>query len=130
MPHGSSSPSRTLRSLTARTLRLGAGRCGSEQLAEWAEVQVEVLGGEAEVLAQLGHALLEREEGLAEALDLLRCQVARIDAAQGLALHELAQELDNGEEELREPLLDALGVGVDAAGKRVVEPGRGGGRAR
>ena len=46
---------------------------------------------------------------------------AAVDAPQRLALHQLAQQLDDREHELREPALDVLRVGVDAARERVVE---------
>ena len=71
---------------------------------------------EPELLAQLGHPPVELHERAAQALDLLLGQRAGVDAPQRLALHQLAQQLDDREHELGEPLLDRLGVGVDARG--------------
>src|SRR6478672_441576 len=91
----------------------------SQQPAQRAEVQVQVLVLKAELLLELLHALLEQHEGAVEALDLLVGQPAGVDAAQRLTLHQLAQELDDRQHELGEALLDALGVCVDAARQRV-----------
>ena len=44
-----------------------------------------------------------------------------LDAAQRLTLHELAQKLDHGQNERRQPTLDVLGVGFDTVGQDVVE---------
>jgi hypothetical protein len=44
--------------------------------------------------------------------------------AQRLPLHELAQQLHDRQHELREPALDVLRVGVDAARQDVVESRR------
>ena len=68
------------------------------------------------------HALVELHERLPEALDLLLRQRAAVDPAQRLALHELAQELDDGQHELGQAALEVLGIGVDPARERVVEP--------
>src|SRR5947207_2480961 len=65
------------------------------------------------MVAQAGHGFLERHEGQAEPLDLLVGQVARVDPAQGLALHELAQQLHDREDQAGEAALDVLRVGVE-----------------
>src|SRR3954453_7933407 len=75
----------------------------------------EVLRLEAEVGPQLLQALLELHERLAEALNLIRAERPALDAPHRLALHQLAQQVDDGEHERREALLDLLRVGVDAA---------------
>src|SRR3954466_13491644 len=93
-----------------------------EQAAEWPEVEVEVVLGEPELVAQLRHPLVELHERAAEALDLLFGQAAGVDPAQRLALHQLAQELDDGQHELRQALLDRLRVGVDPAAERAPQP--------
>src|SRR5215213_3111217 len=90
----------------------------SEQVAERPEVEIEIALIESEVLGQLLHALLELHERLAETLDLLVVQVPRLHAAKRLAFHELPQQLDQGEHELREPALDVLGIGLDAPRQR------------
>ena len=64
---------------------------------------------EPELVPQLVHALLELHERAAEALDLVVGQAAAVDAPQRLALHQLAQQLDHREHELREAALDGSG---------------------
>src|SRR5262249_9382879 len=93
-----------------------------EEVPQRTEVEVEVLRLEAELGSELLHALVELHEGLAEPLDLLVGERAAVDAPQCLTLHELTQELDDRQHELREPALDALRVGVDAPRERVIEP--------
>src|SRR5688572_6690908 len=93
----------------------------SHQPAQWPEVQVEVLVLEAELLLELVHPLLEEHEGLTEALDLLRRERPTVDPPQGLALHELAQQLHERHHELGEALLEAVSVRVDAPAQRRVE---------
>src|SRR5690349_11005488 len=83
-----------------------------DQLSKWAEVEVQVLGLELEVLAELLHLLLEQHEGLSQPLDLIRGESAALDSPQRLALHQLADQLHQRQHELREPLLEALGIGV------------------
>src|SRR5689334_9771750 len=89
-----------------------------DQLSEWAEVDVQVLLLELEVLAELFHLLLEQHERLSEPLDLFRRERAPLDPAQSLTLHQLANQLDQGQHQLRETLLEALAVRVDASPAR------------
>lgn len=53
-------------------------------------------------LAKVGEAVMQGEKGGAEFFFLFVGQIAGIDAAQGLAFDELAQQLDDGEDELQE----------------------------
>src|ERR1051325_10875679 len=76
---------------------------------------------ELEMRLQLLHPRLEFRERVAEPLDLFVGQRSGLHAAQRLALHQLAEELDQRQDELRETLLDALGVGVDATRKRLLD---------
>src|SRR5579884_315123 len=85
-----------------------------QQLPERPQVDVEVLRLEAEVLAQLGHADLQGQERSADALDLLVGEVVGVEAAYGLALHELAQRLDQGQHQCHKRALHVLLVRVDA----------------
>src|SRR3954467_15266362 len=94
----------------------------SEQVAERPEVQVQVLRVKAELCAQLLHPLVQLHERPPQAFLLIRRKRSAVDAAQRLALHELAQQLDDREYELREPALELLGVGVHTPRQRVVEP--------
>src|SRR5204862_7129460 len=101
----------------APTLPVG----GSEQVPERAEVEVEVLRVEPELLAQLLHALVELHEGAAEPLDLVVGEAAAVDAAERLPLHELAEQLHDREHQLREAALQLLGIRVHAACEGAVE---------
>src|SRR3954468_1977472 len=83
-----------------------------EQFSEWAEVDVQVLLLELEVLAKLFHLLLEQHECLSEPLDLFGRQRLTLDPPQSLALHQLADQLDESQHELSETLLEALAVGI------------------
>src|SRR5215213_5329287 len=97
-------------------------RARSEQSAERPEVQVEVRILKAESLLQLIHSRLERHERASQPLDRGFVQATGLHAPERLPLHELSQKLDHREHELREPALDALGIGADPTRQRVVEP--------
>src|SRR5512135_1150692 len=77
-----------------------------QQIAERAEVEIEVSLLQPEVLGQLAHAAVELHEGLPQPLDLVVAEVAGLHAAQRLALHQLPQQLDQREDELGEALFD------------------------
>lgn len=66
--------------------------------------------------AKVGEAVMEGEEGGAEFFFLLVGEIAGIDAAQRLAFDELAQQLDDGEDELQEVFPDGVRVGCQAVG--------------
>src|SRR5690606_20107643 len=85
----------------------------SEEPAERSQVEVEVVVGEVERVLQLVHALLQRHQGPAEPFDLLVGEAARLDAPDRLALHQLAQQLDQREHELRQTARHVVTVGVD-----------------
>src|SRR3954468_8814909 len=91
----------------------------SKQLSERAQVQVELDVLEPERRLQLLHALRKPHEGLSEPLDLVIRERALLHPAKRLALHQLAQELDQRQDELGEAALDLFRVGVDTARKRV-----------
>jgi hypothetical protein len=78
----------------------------SEEAAKRAEIEVQILGLELKLGAQLLHALVEFHERCPEAFDLLSGQPAGVDAPQRLALHQLAQQLDDREHQLAEALRD------------------------
>src|SRR6478672_3097733 len=82
-----------------------------EQAAQWAEVDVEIV--DLEMFLQHAHLLLETHQGGAELLDLHAVEASPLDPAQGLFLHQLAQQLDDREDQLDEPLLDPRRIEVD-----------------
>src|SRR4051794_14650132 len=96
-------------STNERLGRLRAQR--SEQVPERPEVEVEVLVAQPEMLFQLVHPLCELHEGLAEPLDLVVVERAQLHPSQRLAFHQLAEELDQSEDELRKPSLDRFRIG-------------------
>src|SRR5919199_3002517 len=77
-----------------------------QEISQRPEVEVQVAVFQLEVRLQLLHPRLELHERLAHALDLLVGQRAVLHAPQGLALHQLPEELDERQDELRETLLD------------------------
>ena|SRR5215217_3860070 len=97
-----------------------ASPVGPEQVAERAEVDVEVVVGEPEELLELlelVHALLEAHKRLAEALALLLGEAAGVDAAHRLALHEQAKKLDHSEHQMGQPALEVSRVRVQSHGR-------------
>src|SRR5207248_961060 len=84
-----------------------------EQVAERSEAQVEILLFEAERPRRLFHAPLEPFERGTELLDLLVAERSRFHPGERLPLHELAQELDDGENELGEASLDIVWIRVE-----------------
>src|SRR4051812_20196698 len=85
-----------------------------EQPAEGAEIDVEVVDGEPEVVSQLVHLLLEKHQRRPEPFYFVIGEPARLHPSYGLLLHELPQQLHEGEHELDQALLDLLGVGADS----------------
>src|SRR5215211_5756414 len=85
----------------------------SKEVLERAEIEVELLVGEAEVLLQLLHPLLQRDQGLAESLDLVVAEAACLDPPYRLAFHQLPQQFDEREHELGEPTCDVLSIALD-----------------
>src|SRR5579884_3081165 len=81
-----------------------------QKAPERAEIEVEVLVAKTERLLQLVHPLAQPHEGQSEPLDLLVAERPGVHAPQRLALHQLAEQLDQRQHELREPLLHLLRV--------------------
>src|SRR3954451_19696185 len=94
----------------------------SDEPAQWSEIEIQILLGESELLAQLGHPAVELHERPAEALLLLVAQPTGIDSPEGLALHELSKELHDREDELGQPSLEGLGVRIQAAAQHIIDP--------
>jgi hypothetical protein len=60
---------------------------------------------------------LEPVEGATEPVDLLLVERAGLDAPERLSFHELAQELDHGQDELNEAVFETLSpLGRGASG--------------
>src|SRR3954447_24834140 len=95
-----SSPSRRLRALVG------------QQLAQRPEVDVEVGSRQVVASLELVHRLLEVHQAEAETLHLLVGEIALVDSAERLRLHELSHQLDDGEHELEQVTLHRLRVGL------------------
>src|SRR6185369_3364129 len=86
----------------------------SDQLAQRTQIQVQVRRFEVELFGKAVDGLFKAHQGEADGFDLVRGQGLRLHAADGLLLHHLAEELDEGEDEAEDGALDVLGVGVPA----------------
>src|SRR3954462_14687028 len=93
----------------------------SEQPAQRSEIEIQILFGESELVSQLGHPAVELHERPAEALLLLVAQPTGIDSPEGLALHDLPQELHDREDELGQPSFEGLGIRIHAPAQHVVD---------
>src|SRR3954464_5934069 len=93
-----------------------------QEPSQWPQIEVQVFLLQSEALPQLLHPLLEQHERLAEALHLVVRERAALDPPQRLALHELTQELHQGEHELSQPSFHVVPVRLHPPAKRRVEP--------
>src|SRR5690349_15532676 len=66
------------------------------------------------MVPELGHLLLQRHQSPADVFDLVVGERAIIHSPQGLSLHQLAQQLDDGEDQGYQAPLDRLRVRVNA----------------
>ena len=90
----------------------------SQQSSERAEIQIQVFLRQAERRAQLDHSVPEAQERQTQALLLFLGQGARVETSDSLMLEDLAEELDQRQNQARQPHIDPLGVGVYPARKR------------
>src|SRR5882757_7708748 len=93
--------------------RLSSASFARQKRAERPQVQIEVFDGETEVVPQLGHPGLEGHQSRSDLLDLIARERPLFHPAQGLTLHQLAQQFDQGENQGHQALLHRLRVGVD-----------------
>src|SRR5690349_21222906 len=84
-----------------------------QKRAERPQIQVEVFDGETEVVPQLGHPVFEGHQSRSDLLDLVVGERPLVHPAQGLTLHQLAQQFDEGQDQGHQPLLHRFRVGVD-----------------
>src|SRR5271157_2708517 len=80
----------------------------SEQFPEWAKVEVEIFIVEAKQLSEQCHLLAELKERHSQSFDLVIGQRARLDPADGLPLQKLADQLDQGEDQLSQAIADVV----------------------
>src|SRR3990172_5648146 len=82
------------------------------QLAEGPEVEVQILRVEFEAFCELIDGLLELHQGDPDVLDLFGRQGLFLEASDGLALHQLADEFDEAEHELDDGTLDVFRIRI------------------
>src|SRR5947207_8367855 len=78
------------------------------------EFQIEIFIAQTECFLQLVHFLFEFHQRVAEALDLFIGQIARVHSPQRLFFEESPDELDDGEHEPCQTVLNNFRVGRDA----------------
>src|SRR5215469_6444129 len=88
----------------------GRGQSFAKEGAERAKVDVEVLAGQAELLDQLRHPLIELHQVVSEMFGLLVGDGSALDAADRLPFHELAEQFHDREHERRQAALGGLRI--------------------
>ena len=84
------------------------------QFANGAEIKVQVFRVELELPGYLIDRPLEFHERNTDVLDFLRCEGLLFEAPDCLALHQLADELDEAEDELDDRTLHVFGFWIPA----------------
>src|SRR5215217_5334564 len=82
---------------TSAKLQTGSGKTLLQKFAEGAQVKIQILWCEPEIVAKLGHPLLEEHQCEPDAFGLFRAHSARIKPAYGLPFHQLTKQLNQGE---------------------------------
>ena len=98
--------------------RAATAACGpveSDQLY-WTEIEIEVLGLEAETFADFPHRFLELHQREADGLHLHRRERVVLHPADRLTFHQLAQELHDRQHELCDRRWTSSGWGFQRAG--------------
>ena len=84
------------------------------QSADWAEVEIQVFRVQLEAFGNIVHGFLELHERDADILDFRRREGFFFESPDGLALHQLADELDQAQDELDDRALHVIWIGVPA----------------
>jgi hypothetical protein len=82
------------------------------QFSDGSEVEVEVLRVQLETFGELKHRLLELHERNPDVLNLFGREGLFLETPDGLALHQLANELDEAEYQLDDRSLHIFGFGI------------------
>jgi hypothetical protein len=90
--------------------------------AERTEIEVEVLGAEPELRADLADRFFELHQRRADRLDFLPGQRLLLHPPDGLALHQLAQEFDDRQHQLGDRSLHGLGLRFPAHRRNIALP--------
>src|SRR5258708_11271296 len=108
-------------SIRGRSRRLPPeGTAELHQFSEGAEVEIEILSGQAELRADVEHSLFELHESDAYGFDFLFRQRPLLHPPNRLTLHQLAQELDDGKHELRHGSLHIVWLRIPPHGRNAL----------
>jgi hypothetical protein len=99
------------------------------QLSQRTEIEVQILGGEAKEFADVPDGLFEPHQRNADGFNFFRGQRLLLHPPDRLTLHQLPQEFDNRQYQLRHRSLNIVGLGVPAQ-RRGVAAGAGHASAR
>lgn len=80
--------------------------------SEWAEVEVEILRPDSVLLAEFCHPLVEQHQSGSDLVSLRIAEIALIDTANCLPLHQLPEEFDHREHEGDEVMSHLVGVKI------------------
>src|SRR5437763_12660422 len=97
-----------------------ARRAELHQFSDGTEVEIEILSRQAEPRTDVADGLFELHECDAYRFDFLLGQRLLLHPANRLTLHQLAQELNDGEHELRHGSLHIVGLRIPAHRRSVL----------
>ena len=89
------------------------------QLSQRTEIEVQILGGEAEAFADVPDGLFEPHQRNAHGFNFLARERLLLHPPDRLTLHQPAQEFDNRQHQLRHRSLNIVGLGVPASRRGV-----------
>ena len=84
------------------------------QSADWAEVEIQVFRVQLEAFGNVAHGLLQLHQRDTDILDFGRGEGLFFESPDGLALHQLADEFDQAQDELDDRALHVIWIGVPA----------------
>ena len=84
------------------------------QSAYWAEVEIQVLRVQLEAFGNVVHRLLQLHERDTDIFDFRWREGFFFEPPDGLALHQLADEFDQAQDELDDRALHVIWIGVPA----------------
>ena len=86
----------------------------SQKITERAEIDVQILRLEPKLIAERIHGLFESHQTKAQLFDRLLWQVTIVDPPKGLPLHELSQQLHDGEHQSTKIATNVIRVRLDS----------------
>jgi hypothetical protein len=89
-------------------------RATANQFAQRSQIDIQVLVGEPESFAEGSYLLTLAHQGQPQALAISLAQAAGFDPCEGLSFEQFMQQVDQGQHQLREPVLELVGFQIDA----------------